>query len=992
MPNWTWNFLNEGGNNGSLLSETYDVLLKAGGCTVANWGDFNMGQIKKWISGYDSYVDNMNNRVKSVYKIQELYDPAQLNLLKHWVHNHNEGGTSGGLAVISDQFNIIPAQLPIESDYAFQEVVTQWGPNSNHALTIVGYCDGVKYDFNGDNQFTNDIDLNGDNILNVRDWEIGAFKVANSAGGNWSNDGSIWIPYKVMAENTPGGGTNPTATVIEVEDKTLADKGIVIKGKVAHGNRFKLGMGSGYSESANDLQPDEWFSSEILSVQGGPFPMNGYNDTPLEFAIDYSFYNNYENNNIGKIFSVIVVPTSSENAYFDFLSMIDYRWNEEFELFYSEEPFVLQPMFGYYYLGIPYDLIPHEANIEEDLDLFSDMVSRFTPTVSNGATLTVENGVSIDMYNSEIHIEQGSSLVIEDNAIIHAKAGICKVVVNGNFSMGSNVSFIADEGAQIQLVIDNPTLSSTINTAVFERGLLQSNQASLTLNSCSFDVAGGVEFSAGNLVVNGCQFDGASLYAANGADNYKKVTVYNQSSFTGADGYAVHLSQYPNFYIHQNQFELNSNGIGLFHCGSGRLNRVSDNLIEDNGIGIVVYHSTAAITSAGQINNGNIIRNNHTGIQCLDKSHVNLSGYIDADYWNETQQITDNDYREIYATQGSFPCPFTANAIFDDDNAGNPYGDPMVSYSTTNEEQLDVKKNYWGSGFSYLDDLNPSELYLWEPVWELSGYGGGDADAAIYMTAESKIEQEDYTGAKSDLQQLVATYPESIYSEAALKELYALEEYTGNNYSWLKGWYRTNPSIQSDAGLTKLADFQANFCDIKLENWPTAIAWFENVIQNPETMEDSIFAIIDLGYTYFLMENSGLKAAYSGNMIEHKPVSSKKFEEKRDYLLSLLREDYLSENMKESIGLLKPGELLQNVPNPFSGQTQIWFKLDEVAVVTINIVDNVGKRIKTYDEGILNKGSFYVEFNAEGLPPGIYFYSIEVNGKLSDSKKMVVVK
>ncbi|MEZ5195831.1 MAG: T9SS type A sorting domain-containing protein [Bacteroidales bacterium] len=157
-------------------------------------------------------------------------------------------------------------------------------------------------------------------------------------------------------------------------------------------------------------------------------------------------------------------------------------------------------------------------------------------------------------------------------------------------------------------------------------------------------------------------------------------------------------------------------------------------------------------------------------------------------------------------------------------------------------------------------------------------------------------------------------------------------------------------------------------------------------------MEDSIFAIIDLGYTYFLMENSGLKAAYSGNMIEHKPVSSKKFEEKRDYLLSLLTEDHLGENMKESISLLNPGELLQNVPNPFSGQTQIWFRLDGNAPVTVHIFDNMGKRIKTYVPGTLEKGSHYVAFNAEGLPPGIYFYSIEVNGKLSDSKKMAVVK
>ncbi|MEZ5195654.1 MAG: hypothetical protein R2764_04445 [Bacteroidales bacterium] len=47
--------------------------------------------------------------------------------------------------------------------------------------------------------------------------------------------------------------------------------------------------------------------------------------------------------------------------------------------------------------------------------------------------------------------------------------------------------------------------------------------------------------------------------------------------------------------------------------------------------------------------------------------------------------------------------------------------------------------------------------------------------------------------------------------------------------------------------------------------------------------------------------------------------------------------------------------------------------------------------IKTYNKGTIEKGAHSVEFDAEGLPPGIYFYSIEVNGILSDSKKMVIV-
>ena len=47
-------------------------------------------------------------------------------------------------------------------------------------MTIVGYDDAVKLDFNGDGQFTNDIDINGDFIVDMNDWEIGALIVVNS--------------------------------------------------------------------------------------------------------------------------------------------------------------------------------------------------------------------------------------------------------------------------------------------------------------------------------------------------------------------------------------------------------------------------------------------------------------------------------------------------------------------------------------------------------------------------------------------------------------------------------------------------------------------------------------------------------------------------------------------------------------------------------------------------------------------------------------------
>jgi len=382
----------------------------------------------------------------------------------------------------------------------------------------------------------------------------------------------------------------------------------------------------------------------------------------------------------------------------------------------------------------------------------------------------------------------------------------------------------------------------------------------------------------------------------------------------------------------------------------------------------------------------NIIYHNGFGIKCYDRSVVHIEG----DDQNITQEIKDNTWNEVYASRGSFPQYFHWNLVRDDDNL---LGDPLVKYSGS-EDGLDVRNNCWGYNFSWMIDLEPSVSYIWNPEWLcMQGAGSaGSSDAeALYLDARENIETENFAAAQTYFEQIVNDYPESEYAKAAMKELYPLEALTVNNYAALKAYYEADTNIQNNAELAKLADFLANFCDIRIENYPIAIAWFEDVIQNPETMEDSIFAIIDLGYTYFLMEN-GQKSSYVGNMPQYKPVTVEQFEENRDYLLSLLPGDKLSEAMKESINALKTGELLQNVPNPFNNSTQIWYKLDEEAVVAVNVFDYTGKRVSTINAGRMDKGSHFVEFSSVGLPAGIYFYSLEVNGWVSDSRKMTVVK
>ena len=86
------------------------------------------------------------------------------------------------------------------------------------------------------------------------------------------------------------------------------------------------------------------------------------------------------------------------------------------------------------------------------------------------------------------------------------------------------------------------------------------------------------------------------------------------------------------------------------------------------------------------------------------------------------------------------------------------------------------------------------------------------------------------------------------------------------------------------------------------------------------------------------------------------------------------------------------GKLLQNVPNPFNKQTQIWYKIQDESVVEIKIYNYTGQVIKSISEGNKTKGTYHIDLSSSSIPAGMYLYTISINGKITDSKKMTIIK
>lgn len=82
----------------------------------------------------------------------------------------------------------------------------------------------------------------------------------------------------------------------------------------------------------------------------------------------------------------------------------------------------------------------------------------------------------------------------------------------------------------------------------------------------------------------------------------------------------------------------------------------------------------------------------------------------------------------------------------------------------------------------------------------------------------------------------------------------------------------------------------------------------------------------------------------------------------------------------------------QNYPNPFNPATTIKYALPEAADVKIKIFNAKGAEVATQVNGSKKAGYHSVQFNGSKCTSGLYFYSLEANGRKIGMKKMMLIK
>lgn len=83
--------------------------------------------------------------------------------------------------------------------------------------------------------------------------------------------------------------------------------------------------------------------------------------------------------------------------------------------------------------------------------------------------------------------------------------------------------------------------------------------------------------------------------------------------------------------------------------------------------------------------------------------------------------------------------------------------------------------------------------------------------------------------------------------------------------------------------------------------------------------------------------------------------------------------------------------LSNNYPNPFNPTTKINYKIPEEGFVSLIVYDVLGREVSKLIDLNMQPGEFSIDFDADGLNSGVYFYTLRVNN-YTETKQMILLK
>lgn len=273
-PVYTFSYLNGGENVGAYNYEAYDFLKEHGALRLDVCGLND--NLYTWSTNTDAMIEALNTRVSDDYATNVSTNSASKNLNEVKQLLYGTDGTNGKvLSINTTYFHGWKYKQAFNPTTNTQEWITTHSitqsSGSAHAMTVVGYDDNIWCDFNGNEE--------------VEEGELGAFKVANSHGTSYCNNGFVWVSYDALnATSLIDGWESETETRrpifqhmsygknsfywIEVENKEVSYVGQLHLDTI---NRNSLNIFAGRQNLSNNsiekpIHKNDWFINKKVKV------------------------------------------------------------------------------------------------------------------------------------------------------------------------------------------------------------------------------------------------------------------------------------------------------------------------------------------------------------------------------------------------------------------------------------------------------------------------------------------------------------------------------------------------------------------------------------------------------------------------------------------------------------------------------------------------------------------------------------------------------
>ena len=182
-PAWTYNYINGGRNTSTYITDAYSVLKNQGAMTLADYP--YSGTASEYSYSWSTDVKKMTEALRyrasdiRIYNIDaEAYDfEYELSVIKSSISE----GHAGVVWTNSQGWSV-------EKSSSGESVIVRGSSRNKygHFMTVVGYDDDIQVTVNG-------VTLKG------------AFKIANSMGDKWGNNGYIWVSYDALKLSSEHG-------------------------------------------------------------------------------------------------------------------------------------------------------------------------------------------------------------------------------------------------------------------------------------------------------------------------------------------------------------------------------------------------------------------------------------------------------------------------------------------------------------------------------------------------------------------------------------------------------------------------------------------------------------------------------------------------------------------------------------------------------------------------------------------------------------------